>query len=181
MVTLDVLQIKARQLESEINYKLICLETIVAETRPTEYKSKNTSAFNNSFHSILVEIEELLSELDAVNAKLSETTLVEVDNELESIHSLQGHRQVLDDLKQVFYKIREKCLVKRESERIEISSDEALDTAINIRECSLKQVQGHVNSLSGTLRINCYKCWNLMFLALVTAGCISFMFLYKSW
>lgn len=190
MITLTGLQKKARKLESEINLKLLSLETLVAESRCAQHKSKskNINSYNSSFNSILVKIEELLSELDVVNAKISETVLVEEDNELKSIHSLQRYRQVLDDLRQDFTKIQEIYVVKGESrnmlvlcETVQSSSgllNEQLETAVNIGEALVSQ--RYSGRLAGVLRFNCYKCWNLMFLALVTAGCISFMLLYTS-
>lgn len=188
MITLTGLQKKARQLESEINLKLLSLETLVAESRCAQHKSKskNINSYNSSFNSILVKIEELLSE--SGNSKISETVLVEEDNELKSIHSLQRHRQVLDDLRQDFTKIQEIYVVKGESrnmlvlcETVQSSSgllNEQLETAVNIGEALVSQ--RYSGRLAGVLRFNCYKCWNLMFLALVTAGCISFMLLYTS-
>lgn len=189
MITFTGLQKKARKLESEINLKLLSLETLVAESRCAQHKSKNKNinSYNSSVNSIFVKIEELLSELDVVNAKLSETVLVEEDNELKSIHSLQRYRQVLDDLRQDFTKIQEIYVVKGESrnmlvlcESVQSSSgllNEQLETAVNIGEALVSE--RYSGRLAGVLRFNCYKCWNLMFLALVTAGCISFMLLYK--
>lgn len=183
MITLTGLQKKARKLESVINLKLVSLETLlVAESRCAQ----NINSYNSSFNSILVKIEQLLSELDVVNAKLSETELVEEGNELKLIHSLQ--RQVLDDLRQEFSNIQEIYVVKGESRNMLVSCEtvqsssgllnEQVETAVNIREALVSQ--RYSGRLAGVLRFNCYKCWNLMFLALVTAGCISFMLLYTS-
>lgn len=190
MIALTGLQKKARKLESEINLKLVSLETLVAESGCAQHqsKSRNINSYNSSFNSILVKIEELLSELDVVNAKLSETVLEEEDNELKSIHSLQRRRQVLDDLRQDFTNIQEIYVVKGESRNMLVLCDtvqsssgllnEQLETAVNIREALVSQ--RYSGRFAGVLRFNCYKCWNLMLLALVIAGCISFMLLYTS-
>lgn len=183
MITLTGLQKKARKLEIEIDLKLLSLKLLVAERRCAQ----NINSYNSSFNSLLVKIEQLLSELDVVNAKISETVLVEEDNELKSIHSLQRNRQVLDALRQDFTKMQEICVVKGEGrnmlvlcETVQSSSgllNEQLETAVNIREAVVSQRYSDGRLASG-LRFNCYKCWNLMFLALVTAGVISFMLLY---
>lgn len=185
MITLTGLQKKARKLESEINLKLLSIETLVAESRMC---AQNINSNNSSFNSILVKIKQLLSELDVVNAKLSETVLLEEDNELKTIRSLQRHRQILDALRQDFTKIQEIYVVKGESRNMLVLCDtvqsssgllnEQLETAVNIREALVSQ--RYSGRLAGVLRFNCYKCWNLMFLALVIAGCILFMLLYTS-
>lgn len=195
MIKLTDLQKKEKKLENEINFKLVSLDTLVAEKRHAKYncKSKNINSYNSSFNSILVEIEEPLSELDVVNAKLGETASVEEDDELKWINILQRREQVVDDLGQDLTKIRENYVVRREqgSENMSVvqssSGQLETETAVNIREgvmsqrrrYSLKQVKVRLADVQ--MRFNCYKCWNLMFLALVTSGCISFMLLYTSW
>lgn len=139
-----------------------------------------------------MEIENPLSELDVVNAKLGETTSVEEDDELKWINILQRRGQVVDDLRQDLTKIQENYVVRREQESenmsvVQSSSGQLeTETAVNMREgvtsqrrYSLKQVKVRLADVQ--MRFNCYKCWNLMFLALVTSGCNSFMLLYNSW
>ncbi|XP_059829329.1 Golgi SNAP receptor complex member 1 isoform X1 [Hemitrygon akajei] len=122
---------QARQLENELDLKLVsfsklCTSYSGATTRDgrrDRYSSDTTPLLNGSsqdrmFETMAVEIEQLLAKLTGVNDKMAEYTSTPGVTSLNAalMHTLQRHRDILQDYTHEFNKTKANFIAIRERE-----------------------------------------------------------------
>uniref|UniRef100_A0A8C5H5S3 Golgi SNAP receptor complex member 1 n=1 Tax=Gouania willdenowi TaxID=441366 RepID=A0A8C5H5S3_GOUWI len=125
----DVYQRKqARQLENELDLKLVsfsklCTSYSSSRDGRRSDTSDTTPLLNNStqdrmFDTMSVEIEQLLAKLTAVNNKMAEyaNTAGTTSHNAALMHTLQRHRDILQDYTNEFHKTKGNFLAIRERE-----------------------------------------------------------------
>lgn len=122
---MEDLRKQARQLENELDLKLVSFSKLC-----TSYSSGNNSfdigqrTRSDSVHSphdnlmvaMTTEIEQLLSKLNAVNNKMVEFTATALPHNAALMHTLQRHRDILQDYTNEFHKTKTNFLSLRERE-----------------------------------------------------------------
>nr|XP_033488227.1 Golgi SNAP receptor complex member 1 isoform X2 [Epinephelus lanceolatus] len=120
---------QARQLENELDLKLVSFSKLCTsysssrDGRRGGDTSDTTPLLNNStqdrmFDTMSVEIEQLLAKLTAVNDKMAEYTNAPSTASLNAalMHTLQRHRDILQDYTHEFHKTKGNFLAIRERE-----------------------------------------------------------------
>ncbi|KAI9538538.1 Golgi SNAP receptor complex member 1 [Dissostichus eleginoides] len=119
---------QARQLENELDLKLVSFSKLCTSYSSSRdgrrgETSDTTPLLNNStqdrmFDTMSVEIEQLLSKLTAVNDKMAEYTNAPGSTSLNAalMHTLQRHRDILQDYTHEFHKTKGNFLAIRERE-----------------------------------------------------------------
>ncbi|XP_068601403.1 Golgi SNAP receptor complex member 1 [Brachionichthys hirsutus] len=120
---------QARQLENELDLKLVSFSKLCTsysssrEGRRSDTRSDTTPLLNNStqdrmFDTMSVEIEQLLAKLTAVNDKMAEYTNTPGTASLNAalMHTLQRHRDILQDYTHEFHKTKGNFMAIRERE-----------------------------------------------------------------
>ncbi|XP_055081976.1 Golgi SNAP receptor complex member 1 isoform X2 [Periophthalmus magnuspinnatus] len=119
---------QARQLENELDLKLVSFSKLCTsysscrDARRSD-TSDTTPLLNNStqdrmFDTMSVELEQLLAKLTAVNDKMAEYTNTPGSASLNAalMHTLQRHRDILQDYTHEFHKTKGNFLAIRERE-----------------------------------------------------------------
>uniref|UniRef100_A0A4W5PXN5 Golgi SNAP receptor complex member 1 n=1 Tax=Hucho hucho TaxID=62062 RepID=A0A4W5PXN5_9TELE len=125
----DNLRKQARQLENELDLKLVSFSklctsyTTSRDGRRGDSNSDTAPLLNNStqdrmFETMSVEIEQLLAKLTGVNDKMAEYTSTPGVTSLNAalMHTLQRHRDILQDYTHEFHKTKANFLAIRERE-----------------------------------------------------------------
>uniref|UniRef100_A0A8C9YXB2 Golgi SNAP receptor complex member 1 n=1 Tax=Sander lucioperca TaxID=283035 RepID=A0A8C9YXB2_SANLU len=119
---------QARQLENELDLKLVSFSKLCTSYSSSRDgrrgdTSDTTPLLNNStqdrmFDTMSVEIEQLLAKLTAVNDKMAEYTNTPGTASLNAalMHTLQRHRDILQDYTHEFHKTKGNFLAIRERE-----------------------------------------------------------------
>uniref|UniRef100_A0A4W5PXL2 Golgi SNAP receptor complex member 1 n=1 Tax=Hucho hucho TaxID=62062 RepID=A0A4W5PXL2_9TELE len=120
---------QARQLENELDLKLVSFSklctsyTTSRDGRRGDSNSDTAPLLNNStqdrmFETMSVEIEQLLAKLTGVNDKMAEYTSTPGVTSLNAalMHTLQRHRDILQDYTHEFHKTKANFLAIRERE-----------------------------------------------------------------
>ncbi|NP_001135314.1 Golgi SNAP receptor complex member 1 [Salmo salar] len=120
---------QARQLENELDLKLVSFSKLCTsysssrDGRRGDSNSDTTPLLNNStqdrmFETMSVEIEQLLAKLTGVNDKMAEYTSTPGVTSLNAalMHTLQRHRDILQDYTHEFHKTKANFLAIRERE-----------------------------------------------------------------
>uniref|UniRef100_A0A8C6WFK2 Golgi SNAP receptor complex member 1 n=1 Tax=Neogobius melanostomus TaxID=47308 RepID=A0A8C6WFK2_9GOBI len=119
---------QARQLENELDLKLVSFSKLCTSYSSSRdgrrgETSDTTPLLNNStqdrmFDTMSVELEQLLAKLTAVNDKMAEYTNTPGTASLNAalMHTLQRHRDILQDYTQEFHKTKGNFLAIRERE-----------------------------------------------------------------
>ncbi|XP_030632979.1 Golgi SNAP receptor complex member 1 isoform X4 [Chanos chanos] len=121
---------QARQLENELDLKLVSFSKLCTSysssrdgRRGDRYSSDTTPLLNNStqdrmFDTMSVEIEQLLAKLTGVNDKMAEYTSAPGVSSLNAalMHTLQRHRDILQDYTHEYHKTKANFLAFRERE-----------------------------------------------------------------
>lgn len=117
---------QARQLENELDLKLVSFSklcTSYSSSREGGRDSSDTTPLLNSsqdrmFETMAVEIEQLLAKLTGVNDKMAEYTNTAGVTSLNAalMHTLQRHRDILQDYTHEFHKTKGNFLAIRERE-----------------------------------------------------------------
>jgi len=119
---------QARQLENELDLKLVSFSKLCTSYSSTRDGRRGESAdttplLNNStqdrmFDTMTVELEQLLAKLTGVNDKMAEYTCTPGVSSLNAalMHTLQRHRDILQDYTQEFHKTKGNFLAIRERE-----------------------------------------------------------------
>lgn len=116
---------QARQLENELDLKLVSFSKLC-----TSYSSGNnglginqrtrSDSFGSSHDNLMVamtsEIEQLLSQLAAVNGKMAEVTAEAMPHNSGLMHTLQRHRDILQDYTNEYHKTKTNFFSLRERE-----------------------------------------------------------------
>ncbi|XP_039363865.1 Golgi SNAP receptor complex member 1 isoform X3 [Mauremys reevesii] len=124
---------QARQLENELDLKLVSFSKLCTsyshsstrEGRRDRYSSDTTPLLNGSsqdrmFETMAVEIEQLLGRLTGINDKMAEYTNSAGVPSLNAalMHTLQRHRDILQDYTHEFHKTKTNFLAVRERENL---------------------------------------------------------------
>ncbi|NWR76371.1 GOSR1 protein, partial [Centropus bengalensis] len=122
---------QARQLENELDLKLVSFSKLCTsysssrDGRRDRYSSDTTPLLNGSsqdrmFETMAVEIEQLLGKLTGINDKMSEYTNSAGVPSLNAalMHTLQRHRDILQDYTHEFHKTKANFLAIRERENL---------------------------------------------------------------
>nr|XP_028563432.1 Golgi SNAP receptor complex member 1 isoform X4 [Podarcis muralis] len=124
---------QARQLENELDLKLVSFSKLCTsyshsssrEGRRDRYSSDTTPLLNGSsqdrmFETMAVEIEQLLGKLTGINDKMAEYTNSAGVPSLNAalMHTLQRHRDILQDYTHEFHKTKTNFLAVRERENL---------------------------------------------------------------
>uniref|UniRef100_A0A8C5RDU5 Golgi SNAP receptor complex member 1 n=1 Tax=Laticauda laticaudata TaxID=8630 RepID=A0A8C5RDU5_LATLA len=124
---------QARQLENELDLKLVSFSKLCTsyshgssrDGRRDRYSSDTTPLLNGSsqdrmFEAMAVEIEQLLGKLTAVNDKMAEYTNSAGVPSLNAalMHTLQRHRDILQDYTHEFHKTKTNFVAVRERENL---------------------------------------------------------------
>uniref|UniRef100_A0A8B9HIW2 Golgi SNAP receptor complex member 1 n=1 Tax=Astyanax mexicanus TaxID=7994 RepID=A0A8B9HIW2_ASTMX len=121
---------QARQLENELDLKLVSFSKLCTSysssrdgRRGDRYLSDTTPLLNNStqdrmFETMSVEIEQLLAKLTGINDKMAEyaSTPGVTSHNAALMHTLQRHRDILQDYTHEFHKTKTNFLAVRERE-----------------------------------------------------------------
>ncbi|NXK08762.1 GOSR1 protein, partial [Herpetotheres cachinnans] len=122
---------QARQLENELDLKLVSFSKLCTsysstrDGRRDRYSSDTTPLLNGSsqdrmFETMAVEIEQLLGKLTGINDKMAEYTnsagVLSLNAAL--MHTLQRHRDILQDYTHEFHKTKANFLAIRERENL---------------------------------------------------------------
>ncbi|XP_062329110.1 Golgi SNAP receptor complex member 1 isoform X1 [Osmerus eperlanus] len=120
---------QARQLENELDMKLVSFSKLCTsystsrDGRRGDSSSDTTPLLNNStqdrmFDTMSVEMEQLLAKLTGVNDKMAEYTSTPGVSSLNAalMHTLQRHRDILQDYTHEFHKTKANFLAIRERE-----------------------------------------------------------------
>ncbi|XP_041097155.1 Golgi SNAP receptor complex member 1 isoform X1 [Polyodon spathula] len=120
---------QARQLENELDLKLVSFSKLCTSYSSSREGSRDrnssdtTPLLNNSsqdrmFETMAVEIEQLLAKLTGVNDKMAEYTNTAGVTSLNAalMHTLQRHRDILQDYTHEFHKTKGNFLAIRERE-----------------------------------------------------------------
>uniref|UniRef100_A0A3Q3GZY5 Golgi SNAP receptor complex member 1 n=1 Tax=Labrus bergylta TaxID=56723 RepID=A0A3Q3GZY5_9LABR len=119
---------QARQLENELDLKLVSFSKLCTSYSSSRDgrrgdTSDTTPLLNNStqdrmFDTMSVEIEQLLSKLTGVNDKMAEYTNASGTTSINAalMHTLQRHRDILQDYTHEFHKTKGNFLAIRERE-----------------------------------------------------------------
>ncbi|XP_064830840.1 Golgi SNAP receptor complex member 1 isoform X1 [Oncorhynchus masou masou] len=120
---------QARQLENELDLKLVSFSKLCTsysssrDGRRGDSNSDNAPLLNNStqdrmFETMSGEIEQLLAKLTGVNDKMAEYTSTPGVTSLNAalMHTLQRHRDILQDYTHEFHKTKANFLAIRERE-----------------------------------------------------------------
>lgn len=119
---------QARQLENELDLKLVSFSKLCTSSRDgrrDRYSSDTTPLLNGSsqdrmFETMAVEIEQLLGKLTGINDKMAEYTNSAGVPSLNAalMHTLQRHRDILQDYTHEFHKTKANFLAIRERENL---------------------------------------------------------------
>uniref|UniRef100_A0A5F5PN75 Golgi SNAP receptor complex member 1 n=2 Tax=Equus TaxID=9789 RepID=A0A5F5PN75_HORSE len=144
---------QARQLENELDLKLVSFSKLCTsyshssarDGRRDRYSSDTTPLLNGSsqdrmFETMAIEIEQLLARLTGVNDKMAEYTNSAGVPSLNAalMHTLQRHRDILQDYTHEFHKTKANFMAIRERENLLGSVRKDIDgSGVNNRRTEL--------------------------------------------
>ncbi|XP_025412078.1 Golgi SNAP receptor complex member 1 [Sipha flava] len=118
MSTWEDLKKQARRLETEIDSMLVSLSKM-STNNPMMYSDEESQLLlsDDRFDTATSEIEELLSKLNTVNEKMGEwSSSGEPSTNSQNMHTVQRHRDILQDYTKEFRKIQSNVRARRERE-----------------------------------------------------------------
>ncbi|XP_069396025.1 Golgi SNAP receptor complex member 1-like isoform X2 [Paralichthys olivaceus] len=112
---------QARQLENELDLKLVSFSklcTSYSSNRTRDSRSDSGSTQDNMLVAMTTELEQLLANLTAVNDKMAEYTNSPgvTSHNAALMHTLQRHRDILQDYTHEFHKTKSNFFSLRERE-----------------------------------------------------------------
>ncbi|KAJ9583046.1 hypothetical protein L9F63_022611 [Diploptera punctata] len=113
---------QARQLENEIDLKLVSFSKLGTGHGGIGYKAESADTVpllsgEHMFETMALEIEQLLSKLSMLNERLGEVSSSQAAPPSSALqHTLQRHREILQDYTQEFRKTQENYRARRERE-----------------------------------------------------------------
>ncbi|XP_075219475.1 golgi SNAP receptor complex member Gos28 [Lycorma delicatula] len=147
---------QARRLENEIDQKLLSFSKLGAGPLGVYRNASDTEPLLSSehmFESQSMEIEQLLAKLTTVNEKLNEMGASEPGNGTGAgmVHTLQRHREILQDYTQDFRKTQQNFRTRREREDLLHSVRNDIDayknsTGLNRRMDMYAKESEHIRS-----------------------------------
>lgn len=110
---------QARQLENEIDLKLVTFSKLGTGHAVVNKGSSDTEPLlgtDHSFEATAAEIQHLLNKLSAVSDKLGEVSATSSPPTAAVLHTVQRHREILQDYTQEFNKIQANYRARKERE-----------------------------------------------------------------
>ncbi|XP_042894310.1 Golgi SNAP receptor complex member 1-like [Penaeus japonicus] len=119
-MSFEDLRKRARQLESEIDMKLVSFSRIAASygsNVPSNTNSETVALLSGDqmYETISVELEQLLASLTDVNERMNNCTH---GSNVATIHTLQRHRDILQDYTHEFQRTNNAITARREREQL---------------------------------------------------------------
>lgn len=121
-MSFEDLRKRARQLESEIDVKLVSFSKIAASYGTSAVASNSSSSEtvallsgDQMYETISVELEQLLNALTEVNERMNSCPL---GSSVATIHTLQRHRDILQDYTHEFQRTNNAIKSRREREQL---------------------------------------------------------------
>lgn len=116
---LEDLRKQARQLENEIDLKLVSFSKLGTGFGSRELKNESLDTApllgrDHMFETMTLEIEQLLSKLGEVNDQMSQVQTTSGPPSATVLHTLQRHRDILQDYMREFHKTRTNVQAHRE-------------------------------------------------------------------
>ncbi|CAH1984810.1 unnamed protein product [Acanthoscelides obtectus] len=135
---------QARQLENEIDLKLVAFSKLGAGINSPHTHSDTVPLLSeeDTFESMALEIEQLLSKLGQINERLSEQPV----SGAAMLHTLQRHRDILADLTRDFRKTNSQRESRRERQDLLRGSDSFRSDGINNRRDIYLKENQHIHS-----------------------------------
>lgn len=130
---------QARQLENEIDLKLVSFSKLGTSYGSQDYKSENldtvpllnTPSSDHMFETMALEIEQLLSKLTDVNDKMISYCQTQTIPSATVAHTLQRHRDILQDYSHEFQKTKSNIQARKEREELLFSVRKDIDAYKN--------------------------------------------------
>lgn len=112
---------QARQLENEIDLKLVSFSKLGTGVGGHGFKSESMDTVpllsgEHVFETMALEIEQLLNKLSSLNEKMAEARATQTQAGPAVQHTLQRHREILQDYTQEFRKTQDNYRARRERE-----------------------------------------------------------------
>ncbi|GLH01696.1 hypothetical protein R5R35_012662 [Gryllus longicercus] len=112
---------QARQLENEIDIKLVSFSKLGTSHGNSSYKSESSDTVpllsgEHMFETMALEIEQLLSKLSNINEKMGEVSSGQAPTSSAILHTMQRHKEILQDYNQEFRKTQANYRARRERE-----------------------------------------------------------------
>ncbi|XP_027212785.1 Golgi SNAP receptor complex member 1 [Penaeus vannamei] len=119
-MSFEDLRKRARQLESEIDMKLVSFSRIAASYGSNVASNTNSETVallsgDQMYETISVELEQLLASLTDVNERMNNCTH---GSNVATIHTLQRHRDILQDYTHEFQRTNNAITARREREQL---------------------------------------------------------------
>lgn len=119
-LSFEDLRKRARQLESEIDMKLVSFSRIAASYGSNVASNTNSETVallsgDQMYETISVELEQLLASLTDVNERMNNCTH---GSNVATIHTLQRHRDILQDYTHEFQRTNNAITARREREQL---------------------------------------------------------------
>ncbi|XP_018318423.1 Golgi SNAP receptor complex member 1, partial [Agrilus planipennis] len=140
-MTYEDLRKQARQLECEIDLKLVAFNKLAAgvKTSHTHGSSDTVPLLSeeDTFDTMAMEIQQLLNKLSQVNERMSEQPVSGV----AMMHTIQRHRDIAADLQRDFHKTNSQFVSRREREELfkNVRTDSFRTEGVNRRDMYLKE------------------------------------------
>lgn len=122
----DELRRQARQLENEIDLKLVSFSKLGTSYGSQDYRNENSDTVpllsstnsDHMFETMALEIEQLLSKLTDVNDKMISYCQTQTVPGATVTHTLQRHRDILQDCTHEFQKTKANIQARKEREQL---------------------------------------------------------------
>ncbi|GIY78596.1 golgi SNAP receptor complex member 1 [Caerostris extrusa] len=122
----EELRREARQLENEIDLKLVSFSKLGTSYGSQEYRNENSDTVpllsstnsDHMFETMALEIEQLLSKLTDVNDKMISYCQTQAVPGSTVTHTLQRHRDILQDCTHEFQKTKANIQARKEREQL---------------------------------------------------------------
>ncbi|GBO01167.1 Golgi SNAP receptor complex member 1 [Araneus ventricosus] len=122
----EELRRQARQLENEIDLKLVSFSKLGTSYGSQEYRNENSDTVpllsstnsDHMFETMALEIEQLLSKLTDVNDKMISYCQTQAVTGSTVAHTLQRHRDILQDCTHEFQKTKANIQARKEREQL---------------------------------------------------------------
>ncbi|CAL4083994.1 unnamed protein product [Meganyctiphanes norvegica] len=151
-MSFEDLRKRARQLESEIDGKLVALSKIAASYGSSSKANSNRESApllseDDVYENISSELEQLLSSLTEINERLNLTKPVG-GSSTATAHTLQRHRDILQDYSHEFHRTNNAIKSRKEREQLLNTSRNDGSTLVGLskRDLYLKEGEHLANS-----------------------------------
>uniref|UniRef100_A0A1A9ZSS3 Golgi SNAP receptor complex member 1 n=1 Tax=Glossina pallidipes TaxID=7398 RepID=A0A1A9ZSS3_GLOPL len=114
----DALRKQARQLENEIDMKLVAFGKIGANSSHSSNTDTSPLLGESIFDSLSTEIEQKLDKLASINEAMAESSCSSAGPSTAAMHILQRHREILLGYRQEFNKISANHIARMEREEL---------------------------------------------------------------